>query len=122
MNKNCFMLMVHLRIYYYIFNLVLFIQVRHVGGGNRSIRTDLSSRMSSCISQDDLDDDTRSVATSSHVSVARSQVASLARSSPQSVARKTIKTLSRQSSKESSTSESDDVPPPPAMMVQKAKV
>jgi len=86
--------------------------VRHVGGGNRSVRTGLSSRMSSCISQDDLvDDDARSVATSSHVSVSRSQVSQVL-SSPTSVTRRTLKELSRESSKESSFSESDDVPQP----------
>jgi len=85
--------------------------VRHVGGGNRSTRTGLSSRMSSAYSQDDLaDDDARSVAASSHISVSRSLVyPSSVSSLPALPQRKAVKEMSRDSSKESSLSESDDV-------------
>jgi len=85
--------------------------VKYVGGGNK-MRTGMSSRMSN-MSLDELhDDDTRSVAASSHVSshvsvsrpvLTRDQIL------PRDPGlRRTAYELSRESSKESSNSESDD--------------
>jgi len=80
--------------------------VRYVGGGNRPARTGMSSRMSN-ISLDDMhDDDARSIAASSHVSSHISVSRSLAARDP--VIRRANFETTRESSKESSNSESDD--------------
>lgn len=87
--------------------------VRHVGGGNRSVRTGLTSRMSS-MSVDDLHDDleTRSVT----ASIAASHSSHLSSRQGVGVRRSVFQTnsgrdfsVSRESSKESSNSESDEL-------------
>lgn len=80
--------------------------VRYVGGGNRAPRTGMSSRMSN-ISLDEMhEDDARSVAASSHVSSHISVSRSLAARDP--VIRRANFETTRDSSKESSNSESDE--------------
>jgi len=82
--------------------------VRHVGGGNRSVRTGLSSRMSS-MSVDDLHDDleTRSIA-ASHTSHLSSKQGGVRRNVFQNNSGRDF-SGSRESSKESSNSESDEL-------------
>jgi len=82
--------------------------VRHVGGGNRAVRTGLSSRMSS-MSVDDLHDDleTRSVA-ASHTSHMSSRQGGVRRNVFQNNTGRDF-SGSRESSKESSNSESDEL-------------
>jgi len=82
--------------------------VRHVGGGNRAVRTGLSSRMSS-MSVDDLHDDleTRSVA-ASHTSHLSSRQGGVRRNVFQNNTGRDF-SGSRESSKESSNSESDEL-------------
>eukprot|EP00090_Calanus_glacialis_P031458 TRINITY_DN5194_c0_g1_i1.p1 TRINITY_DN5194_c0_g1~~TRINITY_DN5194_c0_g1_i1.p1 ORF type:complete len:668 (-),score=266.49 TRINITY_DN5194_c0_g1_i1:374-2377(-) len=82
--------------------------VRHVGGGNRAVRGGLSSRMSS-MSVDDLHDDleTRSVA-ASHTSHLSSRQGGAKRNVFQTSSGRDF-SVSRESSKESSNSESDEL-------------
>ena len=82
--------------------------MRHVGGGNRAVRTGLSSRMSS-MSVDDLHDDleTRSVA-ASHTSHLSSRQGGVRRNVFQNNTGRDF-SGSRESSKESSNSESDEL-------------
>jgi len=82
--------------------------VRHVGGGNRAVRGGLSSRMSS-MSVDDLHDDleTRSVA-ASHTSHLSSRQGGGKRNVFQTSSGRDF-SVSRESSKESSNSESDEL-------------
>jgi len=80
--------------------------VRYVGGGHKSGRVGMSSRMSN-MSLDDLhDEETKSIAASSHVSshlsVSRTKLAR------EPALRRAAFEMSRESSKESSNSESDD--------------
>lgn len=82
--------------------------VRHVGGGNRAVRAGLSSRMSS-MSVDDLHDEieTRSVA-ASHTSHLSSRHGGARKNVFQAGAIGRDFSVSRESSKESSNSESDE--------------
>jgi hypothetical protein len=84
------------------------LSVRHVGGGNRAVRGGLSSRMSS-MSVDDLHDDleTRSVA-ASHTSHLSSRQGGAKRNVFQTSSGRDF-SVSRESSKESSNSESDEL-------------
>lgn len=80
--------------------------VKYVGGGNKSVRSGMSTRMSNMSLDEMHDDETKSLAASSHVS----SHLSLSRSKlPRDPAlRRAAFELSRESSKESSNSESDD--------------
>ena len=82
--------------------------MRHVGGGNRAVRAGLSSRMSS-MSVDDLHDEieTRSVA-ASHTSHLSSRHGGARKNVFQAGAIGRDFSVSRESSKESSNSESDE--------------
>jgi len=83
--------------------------VRHVGGGNRAVRAGLSSRMSS-MSVDDLHDDleTRSVAASHTSHLSSRQGGAVRRGIFQTSSGRDF-SVSRESSKESSNSESDEL-------------
>jgi len=83
--------------------------VRHVGGGNRAVRGGLTSRMSS-MSVDDLHDDleTRSIAASHSSHLSSRQGGAVRRNVFQTSSGRDF-SVSRESSKESSNSESDEL-------------
>lgn len=81
--------------------------VRYVGGGHKSGRVGMSSRMSNMSLDDMHDEETKSIAASSHVSSSHLSV-SRSKLARDPALRRAAFEMSRESSKESSNSESDD--------------